>query len=52
MTQRVLTMLGQVRALADYLDERAEDLTDSQAKLLQEAVDRCWSLACRRIQRN
>lgn len=48
MTTKTLTMLGQVRALADYLDEHAEDLNASQTKMLQEAIDKCWQISCRR----
>ena len=48
MTQRVLTMLEQVSALKDYLEENAEELTDEQAKQLGSAVASCWTVACRR----
>ena len=48
MTAKVMTMLGQVQALHEYLDENASSLDDVQAKLLQEAVDRCWEIAERR----
>lgn len=48
MTTKVLGMLEQVNALKDYLEENAEALSDIQAKKLQEAVDNCWIIACRR----
>ena len=48
MTTKTINMLGQVRALADYLDEHAEDLNSSQTEMLQQGIDRCWEIACRR----
>lgn len=48
MTTKVLGMLEQVGALKDYLDEHSEDLSDGQARLLQEAINKCWTIACRR----
>ena len=48
MTTKVCSMLEQVQALKEFLEERSETLTDKQAVALQVKVDELWAIADRR----
>ena len=48
MTTKVCSILEQVQALKEFLEERSETLTDKQAVALQVKVDELWGIADRR----
>ena len=48
MTTKVCSMLEQVQALKEFLEEHSETLTDKQAVALQVKVDELWGIADRR----